>query len=164
MCKLHVYIFWDANRHDHIKWFNDNDVRCLQVFQMSLNLKEVKCIHLKMFNAFYRIFLFALLLFIFLLRDNCFTEFCCFLSNLNMNQPQVYIYPLPFETPSYLFPHLTPLGWYRAPVWVSWAIQQIPGGWYFTCGNQSFHVTHSIHLTLSSPLPMSISCIFLNKG
>ena len=25
--------------------------------------------------------------------DNCFTEFFCFLSNLNMNQPLVYIYP-----------------------------------------------------------------------
>ena len=25
--------------------------------------------------------------FYFLLKDNCFTEFCCFLSNLNMNQP-----------------------------------------------------------------------------
>ena len=23
----------------------------------------------------------------FLLKDNCFTEFCCFLSNFNMNQP-----------------------------------------------------------------------------
>ena len=23
----------------------------------------------------------------FLLKDNCFTEFCCFLSNLNTNQP-----------------------------------------------------------------------------
>ena len=23
----------------------------------------------------------------FLLKDNCFTEFCCFQSNLNMNQP-----------------------------------------------------------------------------
>ena len=100
MCKLHVYIFGDANRHDHIKWFNDNDVRCLQLFQMSLNLKEVRCVHLKMFNAFYWIFLFVLLLFIFLLKDNCFIEFCCFLSNLNMNQPQVYIHPLPFETPS----------------------------------------------------------------
>ena len=28
---------------------------------------------------------------------------------------------------------------------------------YFTYGNVSFHVTLSIHLTLSSPLPMSIS-------
>ena len=29
------------------------------------------------------------------MTDNCFTEFCCFLSNFNMSQPQVYIYPLP---------------------------------------------------------------------
>ena len=57
--------------------------------------------------------------FIFLLKDNCFTEFCCFLSNLNMNQPQGYIRPLPFETPSHLPPNLIPLGWYRAPIWVS---------------------------------------------
>ena len=28
---------------------------------------------------------------------------------------------------------------------------------YFTYGNVSFHVTFSIHLTLSSPLPLSIS-------
>ena len=37
--------------------------------------------------------------YLFLLKDNCFTEFCCFLSNLNMNQPQVYLYPLLSETP-----------------------------------------------------------------
>ena len=48
-------------------------------------------------------------LLIFLSKDNCFTEVCCFLSNLNMNQPCVYIYPLPFEPPSYLPPHPTPL-------------------------------------------------------
>ena len=28
-------------------------------------------------------------------------------------------------------PHSTCLGWYRAPVWVSWAIQQIPTGYLF---------------------------------
>ena len=67
-----------------------------------------------------------------------------------------YIYSLPFEPPSHLSPHATPLGWYRAPVWIFWAIQQIPVG-YFTYGNVSFHVTLSIHLTLSSPLPLSIS-------
>ena len=56
-------------------------------------------------NRFWRIIGFFLLLpspslfKIFLLKDNCFTEFC-FLSNLNMNQSQVYIYPLPFEPPS----------------------------------------------------------------
>ena len=30
-----------------------------------------------------------------------------------------------------LSPHSTPLGWYRTPVWVSWAIQQIPVGYLF---------------------------------
>ena len=29
-----------------------------------------------------------LLIFVFLLEANCFTEFCCFLSNLNTNQPE----------------------------------------------------------------------------
>ena len=40
----------------------------------------------------------------FSLKDNCFTEFCCFLSNLNMNQPQVYMWPHPLEPPSHLPP------------------------------------------------------------
>ena len=46
----------------------------------------------------------------FLLKESCFTEFCCLLSNLNMNQPQVYTYPLPFEPPSYLPPRPITLG------------------------------------------------------
>ena len=29
----------------------------------------------------------SILFFFFKLKDNCFTEFCCFLSNINMNQP-----------------------------------------------------------------------------
>ena len=29
------------------------------------------------------------LIYFFKLKDNCFTAFCCFMSNLNMNQPQV---------------------------------------------------------------------------
>ena len=36
--------------------------------------------------------------------DSCFTEFCCFLSNLNMNQPYVYICPLCLEPPAHLPP------------------------------------------------------------
>ena len=68
----------------------------------------------------------------------------------------VYTYPLPFETPSHLPPYPTPLGWYIAPVWVSWSIQQFPLAIYFTYGNVSSHVALSIHLSLSSPLPMSI--------
>ena len=39
--------------------------------------------------------------------------------------------PSLFEPPSHLPPHPTPLGWYRAPVWVSWAIQQIPISYLF---------------------------------
>ena len=58
----------------------------------------------------------------------------------------VHIYPLPFETPSYLPPCPTPLDWYRDPVWASWATQQTSVG-YFTYGNVSFHITLSIHLT-----------------
>ena len=70
--------------------------------------------------------------------------------------------PLPVEPPSYLPPHPTPLGWSRAPVWVSWDIQQIPFGYLFTYGNVSFHVTLPIHLTLSFPLPMSVSLFSLS--
>ena len=66
-----------------------------------------------------------------------------------MNQPQVYIYPLPFELPSHLPPHPTLLSWYRAPVWVSWAIQQIPVGYQVYIINVCFHVALSIHHTLS---------------
>ena len=51
----------------------------------------------------------------------------------------------------------TPLDWYRASVWVSWAIQQIAIAIYFIYGNVSFHITLSIHLNLSSLLPLSIS-------
>ena len=49
------------------------------------------------FCLFWDIFYFFINL---LLKDYCFTEFRCFLSNLNMNQPRVYIYPLSFVTPS----------------------------------------------------------------
>ena len=34
------------------------------------------------------------------MKDICFREFCCFLSNLSMNQPLICIRPLPFESPS----------------------------------------------------------------
>ena len=44
----------------------------------------------------------------FLLKDNCFTECSCFLSNLSMNQPQVYTRPLPLEPPSPLPPRPIP--------------------------------------------------------
>ena len=86
------------------------------------------------------------------MKDNCFTEFCYFLSNLNMNQSYVYIYPLPFETACQL-PHIPPLQVYTEPLF------EFPEPYskfllaiYFTYGNVSFLVTLSIHVTLSSPL------------
>ena len=69
----------------------------------------------------------------------------------------VYIYPLLFETSSHLPPHPTPLDWYRAPFEFPEPYSKFLLAIYFTYGNVSFHVTLSIHLTLSSPLPMSIS-------
>ena len=49
----------------------------------------------------------------FQLEFNCFRILCWFLPYTNMNQPQVYICPLPREPP--LPPHPTPLGCHRAP-------------------------------------------------
>ena len=51
----------------------------------------------------------------------------------------------------------THLGWYRTPVCISCAIQQIWVAICFTYGNVSLNVPLSIHLTLSSLLPLSIS-------
>ena len=42
---------------------------------------------------------------IILLEDNCFTILCWFPLYINMNQPQVYVYPLPPESPAHLPPH-----------------------------------------------------------
>ena len=80
------------------------------------------------------------------MKDYCFTEFCCFLSNLNMNQPRVYIYPLPFGTPSSSHPS---------------RLIQSPGLSFLSHTANTrwlsiFHVTLCLHLTLSSPLPLSI--------
>ena len=60
-----------------------------------------------------------------------------------------YTYPLPFETSSHLPPHPTPLDWYRVPVRVSSAIQQIPIGflfytWYCKFPCYSFHTSHPL--------------------
>ena len=57
----------------------------------------------------------------------------------------------PIPSPSHL------LGWYRAPVWVSWDMQQIPGGhlfhiWWCKLPCFSFHTSHPI-----LPSPPSVS-------
>ena len=73
----------------------------------------------------------------FLLEGNCFTILCWFLPYINMNQPKVYICPLPLEPPSHFQPLPSALGCYRGLVWAPWVIQQIPIGipFYFTYGN-----------------------------
>ena len=48
------------------------------------------------------------------------TDMFCFLPYINMNQSLVHIYPLPLELASHLLPLPTPLGCYRARVWVPW--------------------------------------------
>ena len=50
-------------------------------------------------------------------------------------------------------PNPTPLGWYRAPVWVSWAIQQIPVGYLFYMWQCNFpcYSFHTSHPLLPSP-------------
>ena len=56
--------------------------RCLKfiVHPLSPNGLESRFTEFKKFLSFF-------FLFIFLLKDNCVTKFCCFLLNLNMNQP-----------------------------------------------------------------------------
>ena len=38
------------------------------------------------------------------MKDNCFTVLCWFLPSISMNQPQVYLCPLPLEHPSHCPP------------------------------------------------------------
>ena len=58
-----------------------------------------------------------------------------------------------FFPPSHLPPHSTPLGWSRAPVWVSWAIQQIAIGYLFYRWWCKFpcYSLHTSHPLLPSP-------------
>ena len=71
--------------------------------------------------------------------------------------------PLPLEPPSYLLPPIpSPLGYYRALVWVPGVTQQSPAGCLFTCGSVCFHASLSIRLTpSSSPPPLSKSILYV---
>ena len=73
----------------HSTWLH-RDLSCFQVSEVlwqCLAGAYRELFHSQMYSFFF--------LFFFLMKDNCLTEFCCFLSNLNMNQSQVYIY-IPF--------------------------------------------------------------------
>ena len=66
-----------------------------------------------MYDPFACLFLPSFLKFIFT-GDNCFTILSWFLLYINMNQPWVYICPLPVDPPSHLLFHHTPLACRRA--------------------------------------------------
>ena len=68
--------------------------------------------HFILFTLLFKI----LILFIFSLKDPCFTEACWFLPNINMNQPSVYICSLPLELPSHLLPLSYPSRLLQTPV------------------------------------------------
>ena len=74
-----------------------------------------------------------LLTYYFLLKDNCFENFAVFCQTSTWISHRYTYIPSLLNLP----PHPTPLGWYRTPVWVSWAVQQIPIG-YFTYGAPVF--------------------------
>ena len=92
-------------------------------------------------------------LFIFSLKDSCFTEFCCFLSNLTWISHR-YTYILSFlNLPSISLP-IPPLQVDTEPLFeFPEPYSKFPLAIYFTYGNVSFHVTLSMRLTLSSPCP-----------
>ena len=51
---------------------------------------------------------------LFLLEDNYFIILCWFLPYINMNQPLIYVCPLPVEPLSHFWLHPTPLGCHKA--------------------------------------------------
>ena len=77
---------------------------------------------------------------IILLEDNCFTIFCWFLPYVNINQPQVYIYPFPPKSPSHpiLLSRLsqsTGLSSLHHTVHRELCVVELPLAICFTCGN-----------------------------
>ena len=66
-------------------------------------------------RVFCRLFFFIKNLFYFVFNWRIITILCCFMPYINMNQPQVYICPVPLKPPSLLSPHPSPLGCHRTP-------------------------------------------------
>ena len=60
----------------------------------------------------------------------------------------------------------TPLGYYRAPIWVPWVMQQIPIGYRFTYVsiNASILLSPFISPTPSSPPPLCISLFSMSAS
>ena len=69
------------------------------------------------FSSFILLLWYNIYIFLFLLEDNCFTVLGWFLPYTSMNQPQVYVYPLPPNPRSHLPPRPAPLACHRALGW-----------------------------------------------
>ena len=69
------------------------------------------------------------------LKYSCFTALYLFPLYTKMNQPYMYVYPLPFGFPSHLSHH-------SALSRVPWAIQSVPISYLFSIGN--------VHLSISA--------------
>ena len=96
-------------------------------------------------------------LFKFLLKDNCFTEFAVSCQTWKwISHRHTYI-TLPFEPLFCLIHHPTPHDNTDPLFHFPEPNSKFPLDIYFTYGSIRFLVTLSIHLTLSSPLPMSIN-------
>ena len=88
---LFIYNEWFCSVFTTYYTFHDfNCFSCEETYIVSLYLFLLWLLIFKweyfFFFSWTRWFL-KLFLFICLLKDNCFTEFCCFLSSINMNQP-----------------------------------------------------------------------------
>ena len=82
-----------------------------------------------MFLIFFLIYYFFLINLIFIEAQSLYRILLFSVKPQHESAIGIHISP-PFWN-SRLPPHPTPLGWYRAPVWVCWAIQQIPVGCLF---------------------------------
>ena len=103
----------------------------------------IPCTRRQILNLFFKV------------KDNCFTEFCCFLPNINMNQAQLYMSP-----PSWISLLSLPSGLIQSLFEFPETHSKFP--FSLTYGNVSFHVTLSIspsaHLSLC-PYVCSL-CLF----
>ena len=92
--------------------------------------------------------------------ENCFTILCWFLPYINMNQPQVHT---PMSPPASL--PIPPFSVVTEPLFeFPKSDSKFPLAIYLTYGILSLHVALSLHLTLSSPLPVSISLFSMSVG
>ena len=145
-----LYRRWIFNFMRNCQTFSEWVYSCIP----TSNIWEFQLFHV-LFTSWLWPFFFLLKKF-FLLKDNCFTEFCDFMSYINRNQSWVHPCPLPSETPSQLPPHPNLLDCHRAPIWVSFVIQQIPIGYLFNIWYCKFPC-YSLHTPHCLPLPLPLS-------